>query len=409
MAWKFTRFNVHLDSVDIPEKYNAAMAELEQFARAYTALGVSGINIVDYGYDASSGVWPASPSVGDAYVIAVAGTIDGVRLGIGTLIFWAGDAWYYKRGGPDQETDTDSDVQFKSAALTEPMAVESGGTGADNVEHARENLGAQAQSEALDELAELSSIANLLALAGLAGAANRSILFTGDGAMSLMTVTPQARNLLDDTSAGAMRTTLGATTVGANLFTAADPGAIGYFRVNANNTVTFRTPAQVKEDLGLARGVELVSEVVVSGSPVIFEIAPTDDLLKIELLNVYPATDGGAITLAASADGGATWHTNWRSTTGVSGSEVTIASPVYSSAEPSFNFGVTGEIVLSKFGAASGASGAGLHWRTAFQSAATTFTAGQGGNGSTVKGLNRVRLSAAGGFAGGIIRLYRYT
>lgn len=51
---------------------------------------------------------------------------------------------------------------------------------------------------------------NLAALAGLTGAADRMAYFTGAGAMALATLTPQARQLLDDTSFGAMLATLGA-------------------------------------------------------------------------------------------------------------------------------------------------------------------------------------------------------
>lgn len=46
--------------------------------------------------------------------------------------------------------------------------------------------------------------------------------------------------------------TIGLTTVGTNLATLSDPNAITFLRVNADNTVTARTPAQVLTDLGIA-------------------------------------------------------------------------------------------------------------------------------------------------------------
>jgi len=48
------------------------------------------------------------------------------------------------------------------------------------------------------------------------------------------------------------RTNLGATTAGANLFTLTNPSAVTFLRVNADNTVTARTPAEVRTDLSLA-------------------------------------------------------------------------------------------------------------------------------------------------------------
>jgi hypothetical protein len=45
---------------------------------------------------------------------------------------------------------------------------------------------------------------------------------------------------------------VGFTTVGNNLATLANPSAITYIRINADNTVTTRTPAQVLTDLGVA-------------------------------------------------------------------------------------------------------------------------------------------------------------
>jgi hypothetical protein len=44
----------------------------------------------------------------------------------------------------------------------------------------------------------------------------------------------------------------GSTTVGNNLITLPNPNAVTYLRVNANNTVTARTPTQVISDLGIS-------------------------------------------------------------------------------------------------------------------------------------------------------------
>lgn len=59
-----------------------------------------------------------------------------------------------------------------------------------------------------------------------------------------------ASNLSDLANAATARINLGATTVGSNIFTLTNPGAISFLRINADNTVTARTPAQVIADLG---------------------------------------------------------------------------------------------------------------------------------------------------------------
>lgn len=52
------------------------------------------------------------------------------------------------------------------------------------------------------------------------------------------------------TTASGARTNIGATTVGSNIFTLANPSAITFVRVNADNTVTARTPLQMAADIG---------------------------------------------------------------------------------------------------------------------------------------------------------------
>lgn len=58
-------------------------------------------------------------------------------------------------------------------------------------------------------------------------------------------------NLSDLANAGTARTNLGGTTVGQNIFTLTNPSALGYNRINADNTVTHRSYANVKIDLSL--------------------------------------------------------------------------------------------------------------------------------------------------------------
>jgi len=55
-------------------------------------------------------------------------------------------------------------------------------------------------------------------------------------------------------TADAARVNLGGTNVGINLFTLPDPAAVRFIRINANNTVTARTAAQFRGDIGAGTG-----------------------------------------------------------------------------------------------------------------------------------------------------------
>lgn len=71
-------------------------------------------------------------------------------------------------------------------------------------------------------------------------------LFTPSGGGDLLST----NNLSDLTNAGTARTNLGATTVGGNIFTLTNPGAVRFIRINADNTITSRTAAEMLSDLG---------------------------------------------------------------------------------------------------------------------------------------------------------------
>ena len=87
-----------------------------------------------------------------------------------------------------------------------------------------------------------------LASQTLTGSGNVTL---GDiGAAADADVLKKANNLSDLADAGVARGNLGGTTVGQNLFTATNPSAIRYPKINADNTVSFRTAAQMLTDLG---------------------------------------------------------------------------------------------------------------------------------------------------------------
>lgn len=68
--------------------------------------------------------------------------------------------------------------------------------------------------------------AGLQSISGLTTAADKMIYTTASDTYAVTTVTSYARTLLDDTDAATARSTLGASTIGATIFTAADAAAV---------------------------------------------------------------------------------------------------------------------------------------------------------------------------------------
>lgn len=90
------------------------------------------------------------------------------------------------------------------------------------------------------------------------------------------------------TTAAGARTNLGATTVGANLFTLTNPSAISFLRVNADNTVSALNAADFRTAIGAGTGNGSVTSVAVSGG--------TTGLTT----SGGPITGAGTITLAGT-------------------------------------------------------------------------------------------------------------
>ena len=101
------------------------------------------------------------------------------------------------------------------------------------------------------------------------------------------------------------RASLGATTVGSSFFTTANPNAISYARVNANNTVTFVSAATLATELGVTSKLD-ASAVGVSVASLVGGLVPSnqlpsyvDDVLEFANLAGFPATgESGKIYIA---------------------------------------------------------------------------------------------------------------
>jgi hypothetical protein len=150
-----------------------------------------------------------------------------------------------------------------TADVTGSLPVANGGTGSNDAAGARTNLGlaigtnVQAYDATLLAFAALSIAANSLTIgAGPDGFSQTSFApntfparaSTGD--LVAKAITDFGLSLVDDANAGAARTTLGATTVGGNIFTVTNPGAIRFLRVNADNSVTLLSDSDFRTAIG---------------------------------------------------------------------------------------------------------------------------------------------------------------
>lgn len=79
-----------------------------------------------------------------------------------------------------------------------------------------------------------------------------SNLFTLTNPSAITFIKINADNSISTESAATHRTSLGANTVGSNIFTAANPSAITFLKVNADNSVTFESASTHRTSLGVA-------------------------------------------------------------------------------------------------------------------------------------------------------------
>lgn len=240
-------------------------------------------------------------------------TASGARLSLGITSF--ADAIVTATTGASVRTTigaaasgANNDITSLSG-LTTPLSVAQGGTGAATAGGARTNLGAGTGDGSVTSVAGAGTVNGIT----LTGTVTTSGSLTLGGTLSGVNLTTQVTGTLPlgnggtgGTTAAAARTSLGATTLGANVFTIADPSAITFPRFNADNTVSALDAASFRTAIGAGSGSGSVTSVAmsvpaflsVSGSPI-----TTSGTLAVTLSGTaLPVASGGTgATDAATA------------------------------------------------------------------------------------------------------------